>query len=468
MISDKQFAQQMSRNDLLSFAAYTDKFFDIIDIHEQMAKALQDIESWKINRLILELPPRSGKSRITSEFVAWFFGRNPTKDIILTWHSSSLLEWFSRNIRDRIDSAEYSEIFNTKIKDWASGVKSWKTDQWGEFSIYWVGWWITWKWGDILIIDDPYSGREDAESDTIQKKTWDWYKSTLLSRRHNDNSAIIVIMQRWKEDDLVWRLLEEDHNKNWTRISIPAIDDKWQSFWKEKFSIKYLEEMRKEIGEYFFMSQYQQDPVNEWSGAFKKDYFSYSTTPTDEQLKTFDIVSFLDPAISKKQEADSSAIVTVGIDPKSNLIHILDIKKMKEEPDVIIDEVFRTVSDFMYKWNSYMFWVEIVAYQKMLALEIQKQMRTRNKFFVLEEVRPQGEKEARIRSMLQPRYSNMSVIHDKWIMNTNELESELLKFPNWKHDDLIDALASAVSLLEWVNLSQTWDNFVSFDYSDQL
>jgi phage terminase large subunit-like protein len=84
----------------------------------------------------------------------------------------------------------------------------------------------------------------------------------------------------------------------------------------------------------------------------------------------------------------------------------------------------------------------------MLALELKKQMRIRNKFFVLQEVRPQWEKEARIKSILQSRYSSGSIIHSKDTENIWELEHELLKFPNWKHDDLADSLAGAVSLLE--------------------
>jgi len=74
----------------------------------------------------------------------------------------------------------------------------------------------------------------------------------------------------------------------------------------------------------------------------------------------------------------------------------------------------------------------------MLALELRKQMNIRNIFFTLDEIHPQGEKEARIRTILQPRYSNKSVYHNN---TCTDLELELLKFPNGKHDDMADALA---------------------------
>jgi phage terminase large subunit-like protein len=88
----------------------------------------------------------------------------------------------------------------------------------------------------------------------------------------------------------------------------------------------------------------------------------------------------------------------------------------------------------------------------MLALEIKKQMRIRDFFFYLEEVRPQWEKESRIRTNLQGRYSGRTIIHPKY--DISDLEMELLKFPNGKHDDMIDALASAVWISEAQSLQQ--------------
>lgn len=89
----------------------------------------------------------------------------------------------------------------------------------------------------------------------------------------------------------------------------------------------------------------------------------------------------------------------------------------------------------------------------MLILEVKKQMRLRDYFFVLDEVLPMGEKEARIRSTIQPRYSNRSILHKREAHK--DLELELLKFPNWKHDDMIDSLSWAVRMLESVNITQS-------------
>jgi phage terminase large subunit-like protein len=89
----------------------------------------------------------------------------------------------------------------------------------------------------------------------------------------------------------------------------------------------------------------------------------------------------------------------------------------------------------------------------MLILEIRKQMRIRNYYFILEDITPQGEKQARIRATLQGRYSGHSIIHHSIFSQT--LEAELLKFPGGKHDDIADAMAGAVSMTTAKNIMRT-------------
>jgi hypothetical protein len=85
----------------------------------------------------------------------------------------------------------------------------------------------------------------------------------------------------------------------------------------------------------------------------------------------------------------------------------------------------------------------------MLALELKKQMISRGKMYHIHEMKPTWEKEARIRATLQPRYSLWTVHHRQWGMNVADMELELLKFPNWKHDDMIDALSSCIAM-SWI------------------
>ena len=432
-----QVLQQQSRKDLLSFCVYADKYFEVNKHHIILADKLQAFMEWKIKRLILQTPPRSWKSRLICEAIAHWMWRLENTDIIYTGHTISLLEWFSRNIRQRVDSPEYKELFEARIKEWNAWITQWSTTNNNQLMIYWVWWAITGKWWHRLIIDDPYATRQDAESETIRKRVIEWYNSTFYSRRHNQNAWICLIMQRWREDDLVWELLKQDE---WEVVKIPAIEN-WESFWESRFDINELENIRKQIWDYFFSSQYMQDPINEWWWDFTRDYFQYAQDIPEHLEK----VTFIDPAISQKQEADNTAIVTIWLDKRNNNIYVLEVLAWKMLPDEIIDNTFK----MFLKWKPKRVWIEVVAYQKMLALEIKKQMNIRNIFFVLDEINPQWEKEARIRTILQPRYSNHSIYHND---TCTDLELELLKFPNWKHDDRIDSLSSAVNMLNTFNI----------------
>ena len=198
-----------------------------------------------------------------------------------------------------------------------------------------------------------------------------------------------------------------------------------------------------------FQALYMWDPINEGWGDFKKEYFQYYDRNTIYKKK----YSFIDPAISQKESADYTAIITIWI-TADNQIYILDIYREKALPDEIIDNALRIAEQFKVD----VIWIETIQYQKMLALELRKQMLARNQLYKIHEMKPSGEKEARIRSVLQPRYSLMTIHHKLWWHNVAELETEALKFPNWTHDDMIDALSSCIAMASieyWLEVNAT-------------
>ena len=403
-----------------------------------MTDALERALKWDCKRIMISVPPQHWKSTIsTQRFPLFAHLQDPTLNIVSASYSWDLAKSHLGKIRQIVESPQFKVLWKPlnfiKNDSMEYQLKEW----WSYYSVG-VGWWLTGRPIDIGIIDDVHKDRAEYESDTIRNGVWDWYSSVFQSRLHKD-SIIIGVMTRWGEDDLFWRILEAEWDK-WEIINIPVYnEDQTETIFPERFPLSFMKEKENAMILRDFQSLYMWDPINEWGWDFKKDYFQYYEQ-VPENLK---IYTFIDPAISQKQEADYTAIVTIWID-SNNRVFVLDILHDRMNPDELINVTFNTY----LKWKPSYIWLETVQYQKMLAFEMRKQMNSRNIFFNLIEVNPMGEKNARIRTLLQPRYSNASVLHPKYHLKTKDLELELLKFPNAKHDDIIDSLAWALKISE--------------------
>lgn len=459
-------ARSLAQSNLIHYATLVDSNYKANWHHKIIAEKLQEVESGKIKRLMICVPPRHWKSYLASIlFPSWYLWKNPEKSVMITSYSASLSETFSRQCRNLLYDHNYQRVFNTRVADDAKSVKEWLTNRWWKYIASWVWWAITGKGFDIWIIDDPVSNREEAESETISQNIWDWYTSTFYTRQEKD-AAIIVIMTRWHEDDLSGRLLnlQEELNKKdlkwekWEIINFPAIavDDElfrepWEALWEEKYSTSYLEFVRSEIWIRDFEALYQQNPVPLDTWDFTKSMFRYYDYV---DIKKLEVITFIDPAVSQKQTADYTAIVTVWIDTEDrNKIYVLDYFQKRVNTNEMMDYLF----DIAREFDPSRVWIEKVWFQECLIEEIEKQMDLRNRYFTLDPVMPKWEKEARIRSNLQARYSMGKIWHKRW--ESSELEKELLKFPSGKHNDIIDALSYAVSMLRVFNYDRYRDEY---------
>lgn len=257
-LEEKQIIQA-GRYSLIDFSIILDKNYKPNWHHEQIASALEKVESGEIKRLLIQMPPRHGKSQLASiNFPAWYLGRNPNKEIITASYSSDLAIDFGSKTRDVVNDEIYKDIFETRLKQDEQNKAKWRTNDKGSYTSVGVGGPLTGRGANILIIDDPLKNREEAESETMRKKVWDWYTSTAYTRLEK-NGAIIVIMTRWHLDDLAGRLLDyEQHGgEHWEVISFPAIaeDDerfrkKGEALWESKYDLNALLNIKQNIGAY--------------------------------------------------------------------------------------------------------------------------------------------------------------------------------------------------------------------------
>jgi predicted phage terminase large subunit-like protein len=313
-----------------------------------IAAKLEACRTGQIRRLIINLPPRSLKSHCASiAFTAWYLGHHAAGHLICASYGQDLADKFARDCRIVMNSAWYKALFRTRFSE-RQAVHDFKTTEQGTRMATSVGGVLTGRGADMIILDDPLKP-DDALSQTRRASINDWYDNTLLSRL-NDKSkgCIIIIMQRLHQDDLVGHVLEQD---DWEMLSFPAItsEDECQpiegplgrSWFKrragealhpEREPLETLAKIRQTIGEYNFLSQYQQEPAPV-GGAMVKTAWLAFYEPHERPEKYSRIVQSWDTANKANELSDFSVCTTWGVE--HNRYHLLDVfRRRLEYPDL--------------------------------------------------------------------------------------------------------------------------------------
>lgn len=441
---------QLGRYSLIDFSILTNKKYKPNWHHELIAQELEKAEKneadWKI--LILMCPPRSGKSEeATINFPAYFLGRNPDKEIITASYSAELALDFGSKTRDIVGSQEYKFIFgDVGLKADEQGKAKWKTNKGGSYTSAGIGGPITGRGADFLIIDDPIKNSEEADSQVIRDKHWNWFITTAWTRLQ-PNGKVVLILTRWHLDDLAGRIMANPEFASRLKvIKFPAIAEedeqfrkKGETLWPQRYSLEEVESTRKAIGTYAFNSLYQQNPIISENQEFQKKWFKYRTRKELEALDTRNYLT-IDTAISKANEADNTGITRNYVDRENKWN--LSTLTLKISPKELIDLIFKLYQDDNYEKIG----IEKTIYSMAIKPFLDDEMRKRNKFLpIIELEHNQVHKETRIRGLI-PRYESGSIFHLEG--ECKELEDEMLMFPKGVHDDTLDSLAYQLQIAE--------------------
>lgn len=227
----------------------------------KIARVLQMVKEGKYRRISISMAPRAGKSYITSMFCAWMLGLTPSGSIMRNSYAETLAYKFSYDVRDIVKSEKYNQVFKgIELSNDKQSVKGWNTNQSKQVSYFCagVGGGITGFGCDLLsVLDDPIKNFEDAMSEVILEKTWNWYTSTHKTRQ--ENCPEIHIATRWSNKDIIGRLKDENYFDY--SIEIPALDEQGKSYCETNISTEDLLEMKAISGELIFECIYQQNPI---------------------------------------------------------------------------------------------------------------------------------------------------------------------------------------------------------------
>lgn len=180
--------RELARRRLLPFIQKFNKTYDAGWVHEhvcaQLERFVKRVENQESPRLMIFMPPRSGKSEIASKnFPAWVLGKHPEWEIIASSYAVSLPIGFSRKVQATIQDKAYKQLFpNTLLHPKSQSAEAWMTTREGGYVAAGVGGGITGKGAHIFIIDDPVKDAQEADSDTQRQTVWDWWGSTAKTR----------------------------------------------------------------------------------------------------------------------------------------------------------------------------------------------------------------------------------------------------------------------------------------------
>jgi predicted phage terminase large subunit-like protein len=387
------------RNDFMAFVKHVWPDFVEGTHHKKVAKKFNDIANGKVKRVIINMAPRHTKSEFASYLLpAWMVGRLSVR--------------FGRKAKQLMDSPEYKEIFQTRLKEDSQAAGKWETQQGGEYYAAGVGSAITGRGADLLIIDDPHT-EQDAMNAQALERTYEWYTSGPRQRLQ-PGGTIVIVMTRWNEKDLTGRLIKsqkEPKADKWELIEFPAILPSGKPLWPEYWNLKDLESVRASIPQ-------------DWE---------HDLPPIQHIIQSYDT------AFMKKQTADYSAITTWGVftptEDSGQCLILLDAIKGRYE----FPELRRVAMDQYGYWNP----ETVIIESKASGLPLTYELRKLGIPVINFSPSKGNDKHTRVNSV-SPLFESGRIYAPKDMEFAQEVIEECAAFPYGDHDDLVDSMTQAV------------------------
>lgn len=440
-MNPKEIAECMS-----DFYTFTQKMFLArkgvemrLNFHQKLiCDALEMVVLGKTKRLIINIPPRSGKTEIAVlNFVAWATGLFPDSEWIHVSYSKRLAANNTYGIREIMRNESYKEIFPyVEIKSDSDAKDEFRTNYGG--IIYATGsdgsitgrgaGGMSGRFQGGIIIDDPHKPGE-ANSELVRSGVLNWFQETLESRKNNPDTPIIVIMQRLHEEDLAGWLINGGNGEEWETLVVPAINEDGTSFWERQFPLEMLERLE-QTNPYVFAGQYLQLPAPKDGGTFKPANIQI----IDALPHGIKWIRGWDLASTTKKTSDYTSSTKLGI--KDGVTYIAEVHRFKGTPD----EVENTITQ---KANLDGRDVLISLPQDPGQAGVyQKNALSRALSGYTFEFTPEsGDKQTRASPFAsQVNVGNVKMLRGEW---NDEFIKEMQMFPNGKHDDMIDSTSRA-------------------------
>jgi predicted phage terminase large subunit-like protein len=481
--------REKARRHLVEFSEYLLPFYKAALHHRIVAEKLERVELYirskgqeGLGRLMIFEPPRHGKSEQVSRiFPAWVLGKNPDSRIILTAYGAELASGDSRKVREYVNMNRYRAIFGNKsTKDVpvelsadSAAVNAWDLalPNRGGVVASGIGGGITGKGAHLLIVDDPFKNREDAENKAYREKVMSWFKASAHNRLE-DGGAIVITHTRWHPEDLAGQLLklmaedplladqyevvflpalaltEDEYCKDEAQfqknlehgLCVPQADPLGRkpgaALWPEKYDELEMAKKKFNEGDYNFASLYQQLPRPQTGGFFDEQDFKI----VDQAPPKLRWVRYVDLALGESKAADWNATVACALDEKTGIVYYRDMLRVHELEKFLpqLESWMLSDTERGVEWgvetNSFqsLVWKELMKQRKLAAVAIRKITATDDK---VTDARP-----------LQTRAKQglVCLVKGPWVRAFLE---EAISFWSGPHDDQIDTASKGLKMI---------------------
>lgn len=319
----------------------------------ELCNELQQFYYGEDDVLVINEPPRHGKSRSAGLFVEWVLGKDQSQKVMTGSYNETLSTMFSKNVRNSIQE-EKADKYKPVFKDVFPGISIKRGD--GAMNLWsleggYNNYLATSPTGtatgfgaSMLIIDDLIKSSLEANNAAVLEKHFDWFANTMLSRLE-EGGKMIIIMTRWHSEDLAGKVLNwcKEKNKKYKHVSMKAIidNDKHKMLCPEVLSYTSAMDKKSAMGADIFSANYQQEPID-IKGRLYSSFKTYDDIPRDSNNNPLFtcIHSYCDTA---DEGADYLCNIVYG--EYNNEAYVLDIVYTQEPMEITEDKVAKSLYD---------------------------------------------------------------------------------------------------------------------------
>lgn len=413
--------RELARRDILDFARLLapgnlkldDGILHISKFQAHLAKTcqefVQDILAGNEPRLIIEAPPRHGKSLFCSQLLPpYFFLQDPSKFVIHTTYGQTYADDFGRDVRQILNDPRYADLNPRALPDPNTNAVD-RVDLIGKGSYYAVGMNgpITGRGGHLIIIDDPVKDAATADSLAELDKQWKWYQQ-VISTRAMPKCGIVIILTRWTAADIAGRVIDlaaSDRNADqWKVVKYPALctDPKTDPLGRQidepldigRYTLKKLLNKKANVSPRAWAAMYQQNPIPQTGTFFGLDRIEAQIKPVSKFPNTDELTIYVpgDFAIGEKRQNDYTVFWPFGIDADDNVWFLPDAKRFKANSGDIITD---TLLELAERYNCMELILEDGHIFRALHDSIKQRMSDRGRYFSITSPYPSADKIAR-------------------------------------------------------------------------